>query len=24
LKLDYRDGLIDFEYDPKRVNRFER
>jgi hypothetical protein len=19
LKLDYRDGLVDFEYDPKRV-----
>jgi tetratricopeptide (TPR) repeat protein len=24
VKLDYRDGLVDFEYDPKRVNHFER
>ena len=24
LKLDYRDGLVDFEYDPKRVRPFER
>jgi tetratricopeptide (TPR) repeat protein len=24
LKLDYRDGLVDFEYDPKRVNPFVR
>jgi hypothetical protein len=20
LKLDYRDGLVDFEFDPKRVH----
>ncbi len=24
VKLDYRDGLVDFEYDPKRVNLFAR
>jgi len=24
LKLDYRDGLVDFHYDPKRVPRFPR
>jgi hypothetical protein len=24
VKLDYRDGLVDFEYDPKRVNPFAR
>lgn len=24
VKLDYRDGLVDFEYDPKRVPRFAR
>lgn len=24
VKLDYRDGLVDFEYDPKRVSRFTR
>jgi tetratricopeptide (TPR) repeat protein len=24
VELDYRDGLVDFKYDPKRVNRFER
>jgi tetratricopeptide (TPR) repeat protein len=24
LKLDYRDGLVNFEYDPKRVNPFLR
>jgi tetratricopeptide (TPR) repeat protein len=24
MKLDYRDGLVDFEYDPKRVQRFAR
>jgi tetratricopeptide (TPR) repeat protein len=24
VKLDYRDGLVDFEYDPKRVNHFGR
>jgi len=24
LKLDYRDGLVDFQYDPKRVKRFVR
>jgi tetratricopeptide (TPR) repeat protein len=24
LKLDYRDGLVDFEYDPKRVQPFVR
>ena len=24
VKLDYRDGLVDFEYDPKRVQRFAR
>ena len=23
-KLDYRDGLVDFEYDPQRVQRFAR
>jgi hypothetical protein len=22
VKIDYRDGLVDFEYDPKRVNPF--
>jgi len=24
IKLDYRDGLVDFEYDPKRVSVFTR
>jgi tetratricopeptide (TPR) repeat protein len=24
VKLDYRDGLVDFEYDPKRVSAFTR
>lgn len=24
VKLDYRDGLVDFEYDPKRVSGFAR
>lgn len=24
IKLDYRDGLVDFEYDPKRVSAFRR
>jgi tetratricopeptide (TPR) repeat protein len=24
VKLDYRDGLVDFEYDPKRVSPFTR
>jgi tetratricopeptide (TPR) repeat protein len=24
IKLDYRDGLVDFEYDPKRVQYFAR
>jgi predicted aspartyl protease len=24
VELDYRDGLVDFKYDPKRVNRFAR
>ncbi len=24
VKLDYRDGLVDFEYDPKRVNPYTR
>jgi hypothetical protein len=24
VKLDYRDGLVDFQYDPKRVNPFAR
>ena len=24
MKLDYRDGLVDFEYDPKRVQPFAR
>jgi hypothetical protein len=24
LELDYRDGLVDFKYDPKRVNPFGR
>ncbi|HTZ83533.1 MAG TPA: aspartyl protease family protein [Candidatus Acidoferrales bacterium] len=24
VKLDYRDGLVDFEYDPKRVSTFSR
>src|ERR1700691_4393045 len=24
VELDYRDGLVDFKYDPKRVNHFER
>lgn len=24
VKLDYRDSLVDFEYDPKRVNPFAR
>jgi hypothetical protein len=24
VKLDYRDGLVDFEYDPKRVSAFPR
>jgi tetratricopeptide (TPR) repeat protein len=24
VKLDYRDGLVDFEYDPKRVNPYSR
>jgi hypothetical protein len=24
VELDYRDGLVDFKYDPKRVNPFER
>ena len=24
VKLDYRDGLVDFEYDPKRVTHFGR
>jgi len=24
VKLDYRDGLVDFEYDPKRVSAFAR
>lgn len=24
IKLDYRDGLVDFVYDPKRVNTFPR
>ncbi len=24
VKLDYRDGLVDFEYDPKRVQLFVR
>ena len=24
IKLDYRDGLVDFEYDPKRVSSFIR
>jgi len=24
IKLDYRDGLVDFEYDPKRVSSFTR
>ena len=24
VKLDYRDGLVDFKYDPKRVNPFAR
>ena len=24
LKLDYRDGLVDLEYDPKRVQPFAR
>jgi tetratricopeptide (TPR) repeat protein len=24
IELDYRDGLVDFEYDPKRVYRFAR
>jgi hypothetical protein len=24
VKLDYRDGLVDFEYDPKRVNSFTK
>jgi hypothetical protein len=24
LELDYRDGLVDFKYDPKRVNSFVR
>jgi hypothetical protein len=24
VKLDYRDGLVNFEYDPKRVNPFVR
>jgi hypothetical protein len=24
VKLDYRDGLVDFEYDPKRMQPFVR
>ena len=24
VKLDYRDGLVDFEFDPKRVNPYAR
>jgi hypothetical protein len=24
IRLDYRDGLVDFRYDPKRVNPFSR
>jgi hypothetical protein len=24
IKLDYRDGLVDFEYDPKRISVFTR
>jgi hypothetical protein len=24
IKLDYRDGLVDFEYDPKRISAFTR
>jgi hypothetical protein len=24
VKLDYRDGLVDFEYDPKRISAFAR
>jgi len=24
VKLDYRDGLVNFEYDPKRVSAFTR
>ncbi len=24
IQLDYRDGLVDFRYDPKRVNPFSR
>ena len=24
VKLDYRDGLVDFKYDPKRVQAFVR
>ena len=24
VELDYRDGLVDFKYDPKRVNHFAR
>jgi hypothetical protein len=24
VELDYRDGLVDFKYDPKRVNPFVR
>jgi hypothetical protein len=24
VKLDYRDGLVDFKYDPKRVQPFAR
>jgi hypothetical protein len=24
VELDYRDGLVDFKYDPKRVNPFAR
>jgi hypothetical protein len=23
VKLDYRDGLVDFQYDPKRVNLWQ-
>jgi hypothetical protein len=24
VELDYRDGLVDFKYDPKRVSPFAR
>jgi hypothetical protein len=24
VELDYRDGLVDFKYDPKHVNPFVR